>query len=295
MAAQNSDEKKSGAVHNENRVSAEIQTQDSSNVFYLKGNNGLMLSDGLPAVTVPVIETTPVKTETQPPMTEPPATQGTQAQTASPPQVTTQPVQPPADSGYDFNSPVPECERANDDYFASCAFIGDSHINAFKGYSLAPEDRVFAKNGMNISQVYDYVDLDAVSSVSPSNIYIMFGTNGVMWMSWDSMITQYRELINKLKEKNPNAKIYILSIPPVTADRENMADIASGKMLNSDINDYNNRLLGMAGEEKVYFADLNSAVKNDQGCLISSSDGVHMSADLYSNQVKTYILTHIVK
>lgn len=254
-----------------------------------------MLAENAAMLTIPVQQTSETASETAqttaPPVTETTAVQTSPAQTAPP--ATTAPQT--AAQGYEYDKAVPECERASDDYLTKCVFIGDSHINALGGYGIESQDRVFAKNGLNITQVYDYVNLDSVAGVNPENIYIMFGTNGVMWMDWDSMISQYKELITKIKEKCPQSSIYILSIPPVTADREKIADIASGKYLNSEINDYNNRLQSMACDERIYYADLNSHVKNSDGYLISSSDGVHMTADLYANQVKTFLLTHIVK
>ena len=197
---------------------------------------------------------------------------------------------------YDYSAPVPALAKPKtSSYFDQCAFIGDSHIKGLSGYDIVSDGRVFAQNGMSIAHISDYISVDDVKKVNPSNIYLMMGTNGVMWLKWEDMISQYEAFIKQVEAAIPEAKIYIFSIPPVSAGREAKPDVANGKYLNSEIDGYNAELLKMTEKNQWYYVDINSAVKNASGCLddASTTDGIHMKPDLY-NVFSDYILSHAV-
>lgn len=228
------------------------------------------------------------------PETEPVTTEVTTTVTD---EVTTVPITEVTEApSYNYGAPVPASPQAkSSSYYDQCAFVGDSHIKGLSGYNVVSDGRVFAQNGMSIAHINDYISVDNIKRVNPSNIYIMMGTNGVMWLKWEDMISQYEAFVNKVTDALPDASIYILSIPPVSAGREAKPDVASGKYLNSDIDSYNNELLKMAEKNKWYYVDVNSALKNASGCLDESqtSDGIHMSKDLYG-VFESYILSHTV-
>lgn len=233
-------------------------------------------------VTTIITEVSKTETVTEPaPVTEPPVVQQTPAENVRP----AQPVSP----GYN----VPDTGQVDSSYLDKCAFIGDSHIKGMGGYGIISESRVFAQNGLSLAHINEKIKASDVQNVNPDHIYIMMGTNGVMWSDWNDMIQKYKSFTDSLVQAMPDADIYILSIPPVTAERESKADVASGKYLNSDIDGYNNKLLQMAKDNGWYYLDVNSALKDANGYLAASTDGVHMSKDLYST-FKKYILTHVV-
>lgn len=240
--------------------------------------------------TVPVTVTSPVTTVTTVTTVTETSTEAvttTEATTAAP--VQTEPPEP----DYDYSSPVPENTEKDSSYFDKCAFVGDSHIKGMGGYGVASENRIFAQNGVSITHINDYISVDSISAAAPENIYFMLGTNGVMWLDWDTMLKEYSAFIQKVSDALPSANIYVISIPPVTAERETREDVKSGKYLNSDIDAYNNELLKMSAENEWYYVDVNPVLKNDSGCLISSTDGVHMTKDLYEVFGK-YLLSHTV-
>lgn len=241
--------------------------------------------------TTTTMETVVSETETV--TTETSAEEVTTVVTTVP--VTAAPVtEAPANNTYNYGAPVPESAAKDKTYYDKCAFIGDSHIKGMSGYALVSPERVFAQNGMSISHINDYISVDSVKASKAENVYIMMGTNGVMWINWDTMISQYEEFVQRVASEMPSSSIYIISIPPVTAERETRADVASGKYLNSDIDSYNNELLKMAEKNQWYFLDVNPSLKNESGCLRSSTDGVHMTKDLY-DVFGEYILSHTVQ
>lgn len=239
------------------------------------------------ATEVPV--TTVSETETAPETTVVSTAETTAEVTETPVQTEPVPV-------YNYGVPVPASDNPkSSSYFDQCAFIGDSHIKGLSGYKIVSDGRVFAQNGMSIAHISDYISVNDITKINPSNVYFMMGTNGVMWLKWEDMISQYEAFIKQVEAALPDAKIYIFSIPPVSAGREAKPDVASGKYLNSEIDGYNAELLKMAEKNQWYFADMNSAVKNASGCLddTQTNDGIHMSVELYS-VFADYILNHTV-
>jgi len=236
-----------------------------------------------PPQTTVVSSVTSVTTDvTTAPVTEP--------VTLSPVVPPPEPPAPPAPQSGNQQGAVPQSAAVGSEYFNDCAFLGDSHIKGMSGYGIVSNSRVFAENGLSLAHINEKISIDSIKAINPKHIYIMMGTNGVTWMKFSDMIYYYKNFVSTLKQSIPDADIYILSIPPVSSDRESRND--NGKMLNSDIDGYNAELLKMALDNGWYYLDVNSALKDGNGYLSGSTDGIHMPRDLY-NTFTNYILTHI--
>lgn len=200
------------------------------------------------------------------------------------------------------SNPVPESAPKTTDYYSTCAFVGDSITVGLASYALVPEPNVIASIGMNISKIdTDTIDttygnmkiIDALAAAQPQNVYIMLGSNGIAWLSNDVMIEKYSAFIDEIHATLPNATIYILSIPPVTAGREVAGDNA---ILNSEIDKYNLALLDLANTKGVNYVDINSALKGSDGKLPeedAATDGMHFQKATY-NILLNYVLSHTV-
>lgn len=200
------------------------------------------------------------------------------------------------------SNPVPESAPKTTDYFSSCAFVGDSITVGLASYALVPEPNVIASIGMNISKIdTDTIDttygnmkiIDALAAAQPQNVYVMLGSNGIAWLSNDVMIEKYSAFLDEIRSTLPNATIYILSIPPVTAGREVAGDNA---ILNSEIDKYNLSLLDLANTKGVNYVDINSALKGSDGKLPeedAATDGMHFQKATY-NILLNYVLSHTV-
>ena len=119
----------------------------------------------------------------------------------------------------------------------------------------------------------------------------MLGSNGIEWLSDKDMIGYYKEFTDSVKKALPDSKIYILSIPPVTSKRETASD---NPIKNSDIDRYNSALLDMANENQMYYVDLNTSLKGNDGKLSdgdAADDGMHFKKATYQIMID-YILTH---
>ncbi len=211
--------------------------------------------------------------------------------------------QPQQNNSSTGSNPVAQSSKQDESYLDTCIFVGDSISTGFSGYGFVSEKNVFAKTSMRIDLINNtplktfYGDVlvsKAIKAAAPQNVYVMLGSNGMGWIDTSKMISDYSTFIDSVKAEAPDVTIYVMSIPPVTAEREQKPSVEEGKILNSDITEYNNQLLSLANEKGVHFIDVNSALVNSQGKLPSdvSTDGMHFNKETYI-KVIDYILTHV--
>lgn len=200
------------------------------------------------------------------------------------------------------SNPVPYSEPVDESYFNDCVFVGDSIMEGMSVYGFFPESQVFASVGLNpyqlntekIDTYYGNVTaLSAVVSARPSKMYIMMGMNGVAWNINEEMIEQIGTFIDNVKKHIPSIKIYLMSVTPVSAEREARPSTAEGKILNSQIDLFNSGLLELADEKGIHYLDVNGSLRGGNNCLPSNltSDGIHISKSVYKDII-SYMLSH---
>lgn len=183
---------------------------------------------------------------------------------------------------------VPESSMRSEDYFNSCVFIGDSHVEGIKSYMLSEpaKSKVLCQSGMNITRIAETIPPSKVAEQSPEHIYIMMGTNGIGWLSNTKTIPCYTDYLHSLEAAVPGADIYVMSIPPVSAEK-------SKTMPNSEIVAYNDLVYKMCEENGWHFLDVHSVLTDSSGCLENSADGIHIQPSVFRTTIKNYLLTHI--
>jgi len=175
-------------------------------------------------------------------------------------------------------------------YLIDAVFIGDSLTSGIKEYSITKNAGVFSTNGMSTAQVMNTkvtlnsVNMpltDALATIKPAKVYILLGSNDVVWMKQAPYITNYGNLIDAVIKSLPNATIYIQSIFPVTAayEKENIKD----NLNNEKINIYNQALLNLCSNKNVKYLDVASVLKGSDGKLPDSagSDGFNIKRSTY--------------
>lgn len=198
-------------------------------------------------------------------------------------------------------NPVPESEKAEKDYLDSCVFIGDSLTYGLSSYGVVPASSVYASMAMNVAKAEtEQIDtqfgkmtiIDALTESKPENIYIMLGSNGAAWLTVSDMYKYYKSFADRVYTACPESKIYLISVPPVTSEREASKE---SPILNKDIDRFNEKLLEYADVKQMYYLDVNGYLKGDLSCLPSSdaeNDGQHFKYSTYEKFVD-YILTHV--
>jgi len=115
---------------------------------------------------------------------------------------------------------IPE---TNITFDSNYAFLGNSLFGDLDEYELVDNADVYSYIGMNVATVFDQkLDkhkkpmLDEMLSKDYKTIFIMFGMNEVGWSYPDIFTDDYAELVDEIHSKLPDAKIYLLSITPIT-------------------------------------------------------------------------------
>ena len=129
------------------------------------------------------------------------------------------------------------------EYFSSSLFIGDSISTGLSLYGFLDKENVFAQQGLAPSTALDAeidgVTLsDKIASFKPKKVFIMLGTNSVGYADNETLAASMKELVDKIAGLT-KAKIYVISIPPVTAEAEASDENA---LTLKNITDYNTKL-----------------------------------------------------
>ncbi|MBR5370783.1 MAG: hypothetical protein IK130_01065 [Oscillospiraceae bacterium] len=196
-------------------------------------------------------------------------------------------------------NPVPECPAQPQKYLVWSAFVGEKGIFDMGQQGLLQEYNVYASEALSLENYQtEYVMLNGttiriLSALNSAKcpIYLMFGTDDLLKLKPQKALDYFGTLLNQLKAAAPDSEIYILSVPPVTAKQEKRKD----SLKNATIDEYNSLLLATAIKANVYFVDINTALKNNDGKLddaYAQEDGLHLNAE--GNQaLLNYVLTHV--
>lgn len=197
-------------------------------------------------------------------------------------------------------NPVKESLKLDSSYFDSCMFAGDSLTVGLGSYGFIPEDRIAASIGMSVMNIgsmslaaadgSEILAADKINAASPENLYILLGLNMLESFTDEQLLAAYGDFVDSIDRTVTT--VYVISVPPVTEERERDSD---KPILNSDIDRFNADLLKFADNRGLYYLDLNSALKNEQGKLytdMAEEDGIHFKKSTYET-VLDFILTHV--
>lgn len=197
-------------------------------------------------------------------------------------------------------NPVPEYPPQTPDYLTRCAFIGETNIYNLGQAGMLQPFNVYASEKLNLNNyTKEYVQLGEdttiriLSAINSANCptYLMFGTETLAKNPPDQSADQFGNLLTSVIATAPEATVYVLSIPPVTEDAEK----ADPPLLNSDIDSYNSKLLDLCNQFNVYYVDVNTALKNNEGKLdrlYALEDGIHLTPEAGAILLN-YVLTHV--
>lgn len=119
---------------------------------------------------------------------------------------------------------------------------------------------------------------DNVTSIAPSNIILLIGTNDLGYgYSADSIVMHIERILDVLQKDCPNAKIILQSIYPVNKKID--AGMV-GTRMNSDIKIINHELKNISRKRNIIFADLYDRLCDADGNFNSAYtyDGLHPNA-----------------
>lgn len=177
-------------------------------------------------------------------------------------------------------NPVPEYMED----FSDAVFIGNSRTQAFMIGTGLGSSHFYCEKGINVStamtdDVFTLSDgtkgnlRDALSQQQFQRVYVMFGANELGWPDPQEFGAKYTEVIRSIQELQPQAKIYVQSILPVSEARSSKGDYVN----NVQIATFNEVIFQMTIDTGTVYLAVGSALANDVGCLPeeASVDGVH--------------------
>ena len=206
---------------------------------------------------------------------------------------------------YDLSGAVPESEMVGDDYFDDALFIGNSLIVGLQR-TVPLNARYFASIGLNVSQVFtkELIPMksgkvmtisDAMETISFSKVYLMFGINELGWGSIASFINYYGQIIDRIREINPDAIIYVQSILPINEEKWAKSRDFQSCINNVAVATFNQKIVEMCDDKGAAFVNVGEVLTDETGNLFSdaTSDGIHIGG-IFSTRWVEYLKTHTV-
>lgn len=173
-------------------------------------------------------------------------------------------------------------------YMGDALFIGDSRTVGLMEYSGIDGADYFCTVGMSVYNIHKKpVSVPNVGKVTLTEllngkkygkIYIMLGVNEVGY-KFSSTAEKYSELIEFIKDKQPNAVIFIQANLHVSKSRSD-----SDKVVNNiAINGLNAELSKLADGKRIFYLDANILFDDEAGGLSAdkSEDSTHLYAKYY--------------
>ncbi len=213
---------------------------------------------------IPVSSIAPI--DTTEPVLDTPAPTDTPAPNITPPPVITPPPAP------------------NYHIFENCAFVGNSIFEGLRQYGFIPYGHFFTRVGLNILTVYTQTTtnghipvIDELNTGSYAAVIMMFGQNELGWPNLNTFIDKYEQFLRDVWRRQPNAKLFIMGSPPVSAERS--ATSTTG-VTNENIHLYNAQLEDLcARTANCYYISIPEVLVTASGALPNdaSGDGIHLN------------------
>ncbi|MCI8553334.1 MAG: hypothetical protein HFJ80_00105 [Clostridiales bacterium] len=195
---------------------------------------------------------------------------------------------------------APTETRVPDDFFNDAAFIGDSRTEGLMLYTNLGNATFYTAKGLTVEQFFSKEVVkrgddsamtisDALGEASFRKVYIMLGLNELGWSYESVFVEKYAQLIDRVRELQPEAIIYIQSVLPVSRQKSDSHEY----LTNSKIDHYNALLQQLAEEKGARYLAVNESVGLDGGALPSdaTSDGIHLNKT-YCLKWLDYLKTH---
>ena len=209
-------------------------------------------------------------------------------------------------SGNEAEKPVVyEFTEVDEDYFDDALFIGDSRTVGLSEYCEPLDARAtfYSKVSLTIFDVMkkEFIKTDdgkmgveqALSENQFGKIYIMLGLNEIGTGDSEYFKNAYAEVIDRIRELQPDAIIYIQGIMHVTAHKSDKDKYFN----NQRINERNAAISELADQQTIFYIDMNESVDDEDGNLDSSLsfDDVHLRASSYERWYEFLLHNAIVR
>lgn len=202
-------------------------------------------------------------------------------------------IPPAAYEPYEFGTPLEENTAVPDGWFDDAVFLGDSRTEGFQLFSGLNHGTFYCHRGMSVFNA-DSDDwrvfnvggnavtlMGAVRAKRYAAVYLMLGINELGY-SVSSFEAALSELVEKIVLAQPEAVIYLETLPPVN-DAQAYENGLPEYETAANVEKFNQVIVKIAGKERVVLLDTASCLRDAEGQLPEefTRDGVHFSADGY--------------
>ncbi|SFX01342.1 GDSL-like Lipase/Acylhydrolase [Thermoactinomyces sp. DSM 45891] len=152
-------------------------------------------------------------------------------------------------------------------------FVGDSLLKGLPEF--AGKENVISVDGTTVQFVIEQ-NMKEILDKKPENLYLLLGLNDLSFPVKDPVkkeMNEYEKLIKQLKEKAPQMKIHILSLPSGTSEA------LKKNPQYKNIPTVNKNLEELAKKENVQYVDLSSLLKEKPD--LYGEDGIHFKKEFY--------------
>ncbi|MBM6887674.1 GDSL-type esterase/lipase family protein, partial [Pseudoflavonifractor phocaeensis] len=211
----------------------------------------------------------------------------------------------PTPAPFDFTQPAPATEAVEMDYFSDALFIGDSRTDGLRLYSGITGADFYCYKGLTIFEMESkqVIELDGskytvVEALERGKqykkIYISLGINELGYYNDDAFHNTFASFLEKVRELQPDAVIYLENLVPVNPDKCK-ANKQAYYVNNDRVAAYNAIFPQLAQEEHVVLLDVATALSDENGILPADAtvDGVHFTKAWYQKWL-AYLMEHTV-
>ena len=184
----------------------------------------------------------------------------------------------------------------DESYFDDALFIGDSRTVGLRDYTdLSEHADFYCETSLTIYKVMEenFKGLgtieEALGAKDYGKIYIMVGINELGRGTTEDFMAKYTEVVDRLHELEPEAKIIIQGIMRVSGEKSESDAIFN----NSNINTRNRAIATLADNETIFYIDVNEVVCDEEGNLNGdyTFDQIHLLG-VYDDLWKQFLLSH---
>ena len=184
----------------------------------------------------------------------------------------------------------------DESYFDDALFIGDSRTVGLRDYTdLSEPADFYCETSLTIYKVMEenFKGLgtieEALGAKDYGKIYIMVGINELGRGTTEDFMAKYTEVVDRLHELEPEAKIIIQGIMRVSGEKSESDAIFN----NSNINARNRAIATLADNETIFYIDVNEVVCDEEGNLNGdyTFDQIHLLG-VYDDLWKQFLLSH---
>ncbi len=161
-------------------------------------------------------------------------------------------------------------------------FLGDS-LTDFYPLEEFYDELPVVNSGVSGYQTTDILSrIDSMVTIyNPTKVFLLIGTNDIeAERSEDEIVENIAEIIDRIYEKRPKAKIYLESLLPVNrSEDEKINHDTVGRRTNETIQSINEKLESYAEENDIEFINLYDEFTDENGelALKYTEEGLHLS------------------